>query len=75
MSKTTPATPIGFNLKADLLQRLNSAFSRIEDLKMYAYATILDPRFKKVVFSSALLASKAAGGVGKLIVVRCTGCV
>ena len=42
---------------------------------MYTYAMILDPRFKKVVSSSALLASKAAGGVGKLIVVRCTGCV
>ncbi|KAK3922231.1 Zinc finger BED domain-containing protein 4 [Frankliniella fusca] len=65
ITRQTPVTPVGFNLKADLTTRLSNAFGKIEDIKLYQCATILDPRFKKAAFASAQSAANAEAYVGE----------
>jgi len=43
---------VTFNLKANLLQEIDSFFGNIETNMTYAVATMLDPRFKKLHFES-----------------------
>ncbi|KAE8739017.1 hypothetical protein FOCC_FOCC015487 [Frankliniella occidentalis] len=38
-------------MKETLMKEINKAFSRIEDVKLYACATLCDPRFKNIFFS------------------------
>ncbi|KAK3922302.1 Zinc finger BED domain-containing protein 4, partial [Frankliniella fusca] len=45
--------PIGFNLKSTIQEEIKTKFSRIENLKPYTAATVLDPRFKTEGFSNS----------------------
>ncbi|KAK3917521.1 ATP-dependent DNA helicase [Frankliniella fusca] len=67
VGKVVAGTPIGFNLKAALLSRIQTSLGKIEEIKVYSYATILDPRFKKVCFSSAVHPSNAAAAVAEKV--------
>ena len=63
LQKVTPESTIGYDLQNNLLRQLERRFrspkSHIEKNEKLAIATILDPRFKKIDFSSALNASEA----------------
>jgi len=70
VNKVQPATPIGFNLKEHLIQLVSEKFGSVEDVKLYAAATLLDPRFKKIGFTaddrSPIRIANAISFVGKL---------
>lgn len=55
----TPATEIGKFTKKELLRILDSKFGADESIFLYAAATILDPRFKKVHFTDHNVVRKA----------------
>ncbi|KAK3921530.1 Uridylate kinase [Frankliniella fusca] len=45
-------TPIRFNLREHLLRLVTEKFGKVEDVRMYSAATLLDPRFTKVGFTA-----------------------
>ena len=53
------ATEIGNEFKAKLLNRINNKFHHLESTPILAISTILDPRFKRLYFKTALAASNA----------------
>jgi len=52
MNKCQPKTAIGKNLKMDLQEQIAQQFGFIEDTKVFAAATLLDPRYKRVGFTA-----------------------
>lgn len=60
-----PQTPLGKKLNEKLSTELTNKFDCIEAVKMYATATILDPRFKNQGFSNIRDASNAISHVGR----------
>ena len=57
--------PIAMTLKENILKELNLRFKNMELNKIYAVATILDPRFKKLHLTSALAVSDAIRQISK----------
>ncbi|KAK3932992.1 E3 SUMO-protein ligase ZBED1 [Frankliniella fusca] len=66
-SSYEPNTIIGQNVKHTLLTQVEEKFDNIERNPLYAAATLLDPRFKKVPFSSPAAAKAAEREVGRLV--------
>ncbi|KAK3911435.1 Zinc finger BED domain-containing protein 4 [Frankliniella fusca] len=60
-------TPVGFNLQQALLNLIGKSFSGIENLRPYAAATLLDPRFKRAAFSSPAAVASIVSHIGKLV--------
>ncbi|KAK3921574.1 Zinc finger BED domain-containing protein 4 [Frankliniella fusca] len=60
-------TPVGFNFQQKLLAQLNKSFNGIENLRPYAAATLLDPRFKRAAFNSTGAVASVISFVGKLV--------
>lgn len=58
-------TSTGKKLKDKLCMEVNNRFQNIEAVKMYAAATILDPRFKKQAFHNIRDAAGAETFVGE----------
>jgi len=59
-------TELGKAFKKKLLENLNSRFGLVEDIEYspcFGIATLLDPRFKKVAFTSIELFNKATSYV------------
>lgn len=52
LSKSRPHTNLALDLVNRLTRNLSERFKDIERTKLFAYATLLDPRFKKILFSS-----------------------
>lgn len=52
-------TEIGNKFKENLLNQINKKFQYLESTRILAISTILDPRFKRLHFKSALAASQA----------------
>ncbi|KAF6209810.1 hypothetical protein GE061_015561 [Apolygus lucorum] len=57
--KAKPSTSIGRDVQQSILRGLNDRLQPLEKNKLLAKATLLDPRFKKVHFSSPLVVSQA----------------
>ncbi|XP_043464501.1 uncharacterized protein LOC122499959 [Leptopilina heterotoma] len=55
--------PFLFNFKQTLLTNLEKRFRTVENIKVAAMATILDPRFKKLHFQNAVFAANAVGAI------------
>ncbi|XP_029663012.1 zinc finger BED domain-containing protein 1-like isoform X2 [Formica exsecta] len=53
------ATEIGNEFQAKLLNQINNKFQHLELTRILAISTILDPRFKRLHFKTALAASNA----------------
>ncbi|XP_043469890.1 zinc finger BED domain-containing protein 4-like [Leptopilina heterotoma] len=60
-------TKDGFNFKKKLQSLVEAKFSNVEFVKPYSAATLLDPRFKKDVFTNIVAASKAVTHIGSLV--------
>ncbi|XP_014214247.1 zinc finger BED domain-containing protein 1-like [Copidosoma floridanum] len=67
IQKFQPSTPVGFNLKQTLLDDIKKFFGNIERTSLYAAATLLDPRFKRVPFNSDVAIAEGMGYIAKLM--------
>jgi hAT family C-terminal dimerisation region len=63
VSGTTATSPLAKDLKVKLLQELEFRFANIETKAIYAKATILDPRYKRVHFKRAVCAANAVQAI------------
>lgn len=52
IEKETPFSTIAVDLKRNLLKSFRERFSGLEKNNLFAYASLLDPRFKKIDFNS-----------------------
>ncbi|XP_033212092.1 uncharacterized protein LOC117169704 [Belonocnema kinseyi] len=59
-----PCHAAAFKFKEQLLTELEKRFGNLENLKLAAMATLLDPRFKKIPFWSALSVPVAVQEIG-----------
>ncbi|XP_043468397.1 uncharacterized protein LOC122502421 [Leptopilina heterotoma] len=59
--------PVSFNFKQTLLTNLEKRFRTVENIKVAAMATILDPRFKKLHFQNAVSAATAVGAINTIL--------
>lgn len=57
--QTTPSTTLGLSVKEDLLKRVQDQLSPLERNIFLSAATILDPRFKRIHFTSPIAVSNA----------------
>lgn len=62
----TPDTSIGRQLKKKLSQEIESKYGSIESVKLYACATLVDPRYKKFAFRSIRECAQAITHIGRL---------
>ncbi|XP_015123307.1 zinc finger BED domain-containing protein 1-like [Diachasma alloeum] len=67
LEKMTPITVTGQQLQEALLKALDKRFRNIEDNEVLAISTILDPRFKRVHFESALSAATVIGKIDRFM--------
>lgn len=67
VDRASPCTEVGKTFKQNLQNEIERWSSKQEMNFNYALATILDPRFKRVFFQSALEASKAITRIDKLL--------
>lgn len=58
---------IGKKLKKKIIANVREKFKEIEACKLLAMSTILDPRFKKIHFRSALISVKATGKINEVM--------
>ncbi|XP_028982326.1 zinc finger BED domain-containing protein 4-like [Diachasma alloeum] len=58
-------TDEGIMFQNKLLEKINEKFANVEDHKLLAISTILDPRFKKLHFDHALAVSHAVERINK----------
>ncbi|XP_046422338.1 uncharacterized protein LOC124180631 [Neodiprion fabricii] len=62
-----PVTSIGIQMKKNLVAEIKQKFSNIESVKVYSIATLLDPRFKKIVFQNIQNPARAVTTVGEIL--------
>ncbi|XP_044597479.1 uncharacterized protein LOC123274044 [Cotesia glomerata] len=62
-----PDTLIGRQLQKKLTQEIETKYGNIESVKLYACATLLDPRYKKCAFYSIRESARAITNVGDLV--------
>ncbi|XP_033218095.1 zinc finger BED domain-containing protein 1-like [Belonocnema kinseyi] len=58
-----PNTAMGKQLKIVMLAEISKRFGQVEKVPMFAIATLLDPRFKKIDFKSSIDCSQAVNFV------------
>lgn len=66
INELTPESEIGKQLKQYILQEINVRFN-IENNELYAIATVLDLRFRKMYFESQLSCSNAIHKINQLL--------
>jgi len=54
VAESQPKTDVGKALKAKLEGLIKSSFGNLEEIKLFAGSTLLDPRYKKVGFTEDL---------------------
>ncbi|XP_044592932.1 zinc finger BED domain-containing protein 4-like [Cotesia glomerata] len=62
-----PDTLIGRQLQKKITQEIETKYGNIESVKLYACATLLDPRYKKCAFYSIRESARAITNVGDLV--------
>lgn len=67
VEKLSLSTKIGEDFREKLRQQIKIRFNNIETNEIHALSTILDPRFKKIHFQSALAASTALDKINKIL--------
>ncbi|XP_018404098.1 PREDICTED: zinc finger BED domain-containing protein 1-like [Cyphomyrmex costatus] len=67
INELTPESEIGKQSKKYILQEINVRFNNIENNELYAIATVLDLRFRKIYFESQLSCSNAIHKINKLL--------
>lgn len=58
---------IATELKVALIKELKKRFGQIEEVRLLALSTLLDPRFKKVNFENPLACSKAVAALNSFV--------
>lgn len=72
VSSIKPTTEGAVQLQLALLDHLSSRFDNLEKEPLIAMATILDPRFKKIYFQSALNAAQAVTQISNQLKQGCS---
>lgn len=65
LRKTTPESGTARVLKSRLEEKMNGRVSDLEKRELLAVATVLDPRFKKIHFQSAVNAASAIAAISR----------
>lgn len=58
---------MAINIKGELLSKLKKRFGQIEEVRLFALATIIDSRFKKNNFENPLACCKAISNWRNLV--------
>ncbi|KAJ3661761.1 hypothetical protein Zmor_006146 [Zophobas morio] len=62
-----PITSEGVLLKHNIIKEMEKRFSKIEEVKLLAISTILDPRFKKIHFDKSTACAQAISDINKCL--------
>ncbi|XP_063931157.1 zinc finger BED domain-containing protein 4-like [Zophobas morio] len=62
-----PMTSEGILLKHNIIKEMEKRFSKIEEVKLLAISTILDPRFKKIHFDKPTACAQATSDINKCL--------
>ncbi|XP_054089693.1 uncharacterized protein LOC128922611 [Zeugodacus cucurbitae] len=67
IEELTPETLIGRHLKKRMVQDIETKYGNIESVKLYACASLVDPRYKKFGFQSIRDSARAVTNVADLV--------
>lgn len=71
VKKFMPVSGISFNMQQEFLKQIETSFGNVEEVQLFAAATLLDPRFKKFGFTKAEDDFRAPVRIAKAISTVC----
>lgn len=70
----SPVTPLGISFRNNILKEFTKRFQHVESIALFAIATLLDPRFKKIHFESPMALSTTMKHVNNMIGINSEKC-